>query len=63
VPCAKPHNAQVYAVFSVPGDRYPGTAALNGRGASGCDDRLFYVDPFKPPRGSDMTPSIPPPGG
>jgi Domain of unknown function (DUF4190)/Septum formation len=40
VPCGQPHNAQVFAVFPVPGSGYPGTAALPRRAATGCHARI-----------------------
>jgi hypothetical protein len=36
VSCSTPHNAQVYALLPVSGSSYPGTAALNSQGQTGC---------------------------
>jgi len=40
VPCDQPHNAQVFAVFPVPGSGYPGAVALQHRAAAGCHARI-----------------------
>jgi hypothetical protein len=40
VPCDQPHNTQVFAVFTVAGSGYPGTAALQRQAATGCHTRI-----------------------
>jgi Septum formation len=46
VPCAQPHDAEIYGVFSVAGHRWPGTVALGGQARLGCQQRLAgYLNP------------------
>jgi hypothetical protein len=46
VPCAQPHDAEVYGVFSVAGHRWPGTVALGSQARLGCQRRLAgYLNP------------------
>jgi hypothetical protein len=40
VPCTRPHNAQVFAVFQGKGEIYPGRDALRRQAAQGCRSRL-----------------------
>jgi hypothetical protein len=45
--CTRPHNAQVFAEFSVRGGAYPGLAALQRRATSGCNARIARLDQQK----------------
>jgi Septum formation len=46
VPCAQPHDAEIYGTVRVAGLRWPGTAALATRGRLGCQARLgSYLNP------------------
>jgi hypothetical protein len=36
IDCAKPHNSEVYAVFSLAGTKYPGDNTVRGRAIDGC---------------------------
>jgi hypothetical protein len=46
VPCARPHDAEVYGAFRVAGQRWPGTAALATQARRGCQARLgSYLNP------------------
>ena len=40
VPCTQPHEGEVYAVFSLPGDDYPGETDTDRLAKGGCDRRL-----------------------
>jgi hypothetical protein len=40
VPCSGPHMYEVYGAFNLPGDEYPGVAAVNERADQGCYDRF-----------------------
>ena len=40
VPCADPHDAEVYGVFDLAGTDYPGDDAINEAGDIGCYDRF-----------------------
>lgn len=39
VPCAEPHDAQVYAEFDLPAGAFPGQTAVDEQGSRGCYDR------------------------
>ncbi len=46
VPCAQPHDAEIYGAFSVAGHRWPGAAALGSQARLGCQRRLAgYLNP------------------
>jgi Septum formation len=46
VPCAQPHDAEIYGAFRVAGQRWPGTAALGTQARLGCQARLSgYLNP------------------
>jgi len=48
VPCSEPHEAQVFAMFDVPGPAgadWPGQETLDDTARRGCTDRLDSVDP------------------
>jgi hypothetical protein len=44
--CASPHDAEVFATFSLTGSSWPGSAAIAQQASSGCGDRMAsYVNP------------------
>ena len=44
--CASPHDAEVFATFSLTGSSWPGSAAIGQQASSGCGDRIAsYVNP------------------
>ena len=44
--CATPHDAEVFATFSLTGSSWPGEAAVQQRASSGCTNRLAgYLNP------------------
>jgi hypothetical protein len=46
LPCASPHDAEVFATFTLPGSPWPGTAAVQQEASSGCATRLSgYLNP------------------
>jgi Septum formation len=46
LPCSIPHEAEVFATFSLPAARWPGTSAIAAEASSGCASRLNgYVNP------------------
>jgi len=46
VSCNTPHDAEVFATFSLPGSTWPGTAAVSAAASSGCSTRLTgYLNP------------------
>jgi hypothetical protein len=46
VSCNSPHEAEVFATFTLPGRSWPGTATVRGDAASGCSARLAsYLNP------------------
>jgi len=46
VPCAKPHDAEIYGSFRVAGQGWPGAAALGEQARQGCQSRLGgYLNP------------------
>ena len=46
IPCARPHDAEIYGDFRVAGRRWPGTAALGEQARQGCQSRLGgYLNP------------------
>jgi hypothetical protein len=46
VSCNTPHDAEVFAIFSLSGAKWPGTAAASATASSGCSTRLTgYLNP------------------
>lgn len=46
LPCASPHDAEVFATFTLPATAWPGTAAVAQDASSGCGSRLSgYLNP------------------
>ena len=46
LPCTIPHEAEVFATFTLPASAWPGTAAVRQRASSGCESRLIgYINP------------------
>jgi len=46
LPCAQPHDAEIYGTFRVAAQRWPGTAALGTEARLGCQARLGgYLNP------------------
>jgi len=46
VPCAQPHDAEIYGAFSVAGQQWPGTVPLGNQARLGCQQRLAgYLNP------------------
>jgi hypothetical protein len=46
LPCTTPHEAEVFATFSLPASAWPGTAAVKQEASSGCESRLAgYLNP------------------
>ena len=46
VSCSTPHEAEVFATFTLPGSTWPGTAAVGTAASSGCSSRLNgYLNP------------------
>jgi len=46
VPCAQPHDAEVYARFAMAGHSWPGSAAIGAQARQGCTARLGgYLNP------------------
>jgi putative regulator of septum formation len=46
LPCATPHDAEVFATFTLPSSAWPGTAAVQQEASSGCVTRLSgYLNP------------------
>jgi hypothetical protein len=46
LPCYTPHEAEVFATFSLPATAWPGTATVAREASSGCGDRLSgYLNP------------------
>lgn len=46
LPCSTPHQAEVFATFSLPASPWPGTAAVRTEASSGCAGRLTgYLNP------------------
>jgi hypothetical protein len=46
LPCSVPHDAEVFATFTLPGSAWPGTAAAQQTASSGCVSRLSgYLNP------------------
>ena len=44
--CARPHDAEVFAVFTLPAAPWPGTSAVRMDAGNGCASRLgSYIDP------------------
>jgi hypothetical protein len=44
--CATPHQAEVFATFSLPGSSWPGEAAVQQQAGSGCATRIAgYLNP------------------
>jgi Septum formation len=46
LPCTTPHEAEVFATFTLPAAAWPGTAAVRQQASSGCESRLTgYINP------------------
>ena len=46
LPCTTPHQAEVFATFTLPATAWPGTAAVRRQASSGCETRLTgYINP------------------
>ena len=46
VPCAQPHDGEIYGAFLVAGNDWPGSAALGSQARLGCQERLAsYLNP------------------
>jgi hypothetical protein len=46
VPCARPHDAEIYGGFRVAGQSWPGAAALGEQARQGCQSMLSaYLNP------------------
>jgi hypothetical protein len=46
IPCAQPHDGEIYGDFRVAGRSWPGTGALGERARQGCQSRLGgYLNP------------------
>ncbi len=46
VSCSSPHDAEVFATFSLAGTSWPGDAAVQQQAAAGCQDRIVsYLNP------------------
>jgi hypothetical protein len=46
VPCAQPHDAEIYGAFSVASQHWPGTVTLGNQARLGCQRRLAgYLNP------------------
>lgn len=43
VPCSKPHEGQIYAVFDMPAGKFPGDKAISTAADQGCGSRLQGV--------------------
>jgi hypothetical protein len=44
--CARPHDAEVFAVFTLPAAPWPGTSAVRMDAGNGCASRLSsYINP------------------
>ena len=46
VSCAQPHDAEVFAAFTLPAAAWPGASAVGADASNGCESRLgSYIDP------------------
>jgi len=46
LPCSTPHQAEVFATFSLPASAWPGTATVRAQASSGCASQLAgYLNP------------------
>jgi hypothetical protein len=55
VPCADPHEGEVYAVFDLAGRTWPGVDTANQQASAGCESRQeSYVDPAELDIGVDF---------
>ena len=46
VSCAQPHDAEVFAAFTLPAAAWPGASAVRADASNGCESRLgSYIDP------------------
>lgn len=46
LPCSTPHQAEVFATFSLPASAWPGTSAVRTEASTGCASRLAgYLNP------------------
>ena len=44
--CARPHDAEVFAAFTLPATAWPGTSAVQADASDGCANRFYgYIDP------------------
>jgi hypothetical protein len=48
VPCAQPHEGEVFAVFDLPPGPYPGAAGVDDLVSKGCNARLAQYSPSAP---------------
>ena len=48
VPCAQPHEGEVFAVFDLPAGPYPGAAGVDDLVSKGCNARLAEYSPSAP---------------
>ena len=48
VPCAQPHEGEVFAVFDLPPGPYPGAAGVDDLVSKGCNARLAEYSPSAP---------------
>ena len=63
IPCAQPHDAEIYGTITVAGRHWPGTAALGEQARQGCQSRLSgYLNPQLDPSGMAEVYVYPNPG-
>jgi hypothetical protein len=43
VACSEPHQGEIYAIFSLPAERWPGEAAVAEASSAGCNGRFEAV--------------------
>lgn len=60
VPCEEAHDAQVFALFAVDGEAFPGDDAMKAEGETGCasrfesfvaksyEDSIYYINTVRP---------------
>ncbi len=60
IPCDEPHDAQVYALFEITGDDFPGDPEVTAQGETGCASRfeafvgksyeesIYYINTVRP---------------
>ena len=62
--CATPHQAEVFATFSLTGSSWPGDAAVQQQASSGCANRIAgYLNPQLLNAGLTQQLRLPQPGG